>query len=254
MAEKINFKEQILKLLHKIYREDEYTNALLNPIENKFNDVLQAIEEAKNTLFFNSLNEEGCKWYEALLDLIPTEKQTLEDRQAQIQAKWQSNLHSDIYLIQQVCDAWKNGEVEADFINGKLQITFVGSYGVPEDLDGLIEAVKNVKPAHLAYYIIFKYLLIRDIHEVKTIEEMEKLGYIRRKVTMKTGETKDFLSDLLPVISMGVQSGQAVTIIAYKEPDFTQEITDWETLQEKVIVNATFIQECFNRLSVDFTG
>lgn len=175
MAEKINFKEQILKLLHKIYREDEYTNALLNPIENKFNDVLQAIEEAKNTLFFNSLNEEGCKWYEALLDLIPTEKQTLEDRQAQIQAKWQSNLHSDIHLIQQVCDAWKNGEVEADFINGKLQITFVGSYGVPEDLDGLIEAVKNVKPAHLAYHIIFKYLLIRDVHEVKTIEEMEKL-------------------------------------------------------------------------------
>lgn len=80
------------------------------------------------------------------------------------------------------------------------------------------------------------------------------LGYIRRKVTMKTGETKDFLSDLLPVISMGVNSGQEVTIIAYKEPDFTQEITDWETLQEKVIVNATFIQECFNRLSVDFTG
>lgn len=80
------------------------------------------------------------------------------------------------------------------------------------------------------------------------------LGYIRRKVTMKTGETKDFLSDLLPVISMGVESGQEVTIIAYKKPDFTQEITDWKTLQEKVIVNATFIQECFNRLSVDFTG
>ena len=28
------------------------------------------------------------------------------------------------------------------------------------------------------------------------------LGYIRRKVNMSTGETKDFLSDLLPVISM----------------------------------------------------
>lgn len=83
---------------------------------------------------------------------------------------------------------------------------------------------------------------------------LTSLGYVRRKVTMKTGETKDFLSDLLPVISMGVQNGQAVTIIAYKEPDFTQDVTDWEALQEQKIVTAEFINECFARLSVDFTG
>lgn len=83
---------------------------------------------------------------------------------------------------------------------------------------------------------------------------LTSLGYIRRKVTMKTGETKDFLSDLLPVISMGVQNGQAVTIIAYKEPDFTQDVTDWEALQEQKIVTPEFVQECFMRLSFDFTG
>ena len=83
---------------------------------------------------------------------------------------------------------------------------------------------------------------------------LTSLGYIRRKVTMKTGETKDFLSDLLPVISMGVNSGQIVTIIAYKEPDFTQDVTDWESLQEVKTVTLEFIQECFARLSSDFTG
>ena len=83
---------------------------------------------------------------------------------------------------------------------------------------------------------------------------LTSLGYIRRKVTMKTGETKDFLSDLLPVISLGVSSGQAVNIITYKEPDFTQDNVDWETLQEPKIVTAEFIQECFARLSSDFTG
>ena len=83
---------------------------------------------------------------------------------------------------------------------------------------------------------------------------LTSLGYIRRKVTMKTDETKDFLSDLLPVISMGVNSGQAVTIISYKEPDFTQDVTDWEALQEVKTVTPEFIQECFARLSSDFTG
>ncbi len=78
------------------------------------------------------------------------------------------------------------------------------------------------------------------------------LGYVRRKVTMATGETKDFLSDLLPTISMGVNLGQPVSIITYKEPVFTQEITDWEALQEIKEVTAQFVQECFLQLSNDF--
>ena len=78
------------------------------------------------------------------------------------------------------------------------------------------------------------------------------LGYIRRKVTMATGETKDFLSDLLPTISMGVQMGQPVTIITYKEPDFTQENIDWVALQEEKQVTSAFVQECFLQLSNDF--
>lgn len=80
------------------------------------------------------------------------------------------------------------------------------------------------------------------------------LGYIRRKVSMKTGETKDFLTDLLPVISMAVNSGQSVTIITYAEPDFTQDITDWESLQEIKAATPQFIMECFNQVSTDFTG
>lgn len=80
------------------------------------------------------------------------------------------------------------------------------------------------------------------------------LGFIRRKVSMKTGETKDFLTDLLPVISMAVSQGQAVNIITYREPDFTQEVTDWESLQTVKIATPQFIQECFNQVSTDFTG
>ena len=78
------------------------------------------------------------------------------------------------------------------------------------------------------------------------------LGYIRRKVSMATGETKDFLSDLLPTISMGIQMGQPVQIIAYDKPDFTQEITDWTALQNVQTVTADFVQECFMQLSNDF--
>ena len=69
---------------------------------------------------------------------------------------------------------------------------------------------------------------------------------------MATGEIKDFLSDLLPTISMGVQMGQPVTIITYNKPDFTQEITDWTVFQNEQTVTAEFVQECFLQFSNDF--
>ena len=77
-------------------------------------------------------------------------------------------------------------------------------------------------------------------------------GYIRRSVTMQDGSHKDFLSDLLPVISMGIQSGQPVTIITYNTPDFSKDITDWKQYQNRVAVTPQFIQECFTQLSNDF--
>jgi len=78
------------------------------------------------------------------------------------------------------------------------------------------------------------------------------LGYIRRAVTMKDGSHKDFLSDLLPTISMAVQMGQEVKIIAYDMPDFTEDVTDWTEYQHNETVTAQFIQECFVQLSADF--
>lgn len=78
------------------------------------------------------------------------------------------------------------------------------------------------------------------------------LGYIRRKVTMADGSHKDFLSDLLPVISMGVQAGQAVNILAYDAPPFDEDVTDWTKYQHQKVVTAQFIQECFMQLSADF--
>lgn len=80
------------------------------------------------------------------------------------------------------------------------------------------------------------------------------LGWIRRKVTMADGGTKDFLSDLLPAISMALNMGQAVNIITYTLPDFTQDITDWTIYQEIKQVTPQFISECFNQLNNDFLG
>lgn len=127
----------------------------------------------------NQLDVDNATWG---LDLFERElgvrwnDKPLAERRAGIKAKWRSSGKSDLYLIQQVADSWKNGQVKVEFReDGKIHITFNGEFGVPENLTGLEEAIDEVKPAHLELAYHFMYLLIKDIHEVKTINEMQRL-------------------------------------------------------------------------------
>ena len=68
------------------------------------------------------------------------------------------------------------------------------------------------------------------------------LGYVRRKVTMKDGTFKDFLTDIVPLLQVGVQ------IITY-----TLNGTEL-TQNTGVTVTENFINECKQQVFNDFYG
>lgn len=72
------------------------------------------------------------------------------------------------------------------------------------------------------------------------------LGYIRRKVTMKDGSTKDFLTDILPLLQVGVP------IISYDKPDFTTDEMPAQNTDK--LVTEEFINECKQQVLKDFYG
>lgn len=129
------------------------------------------------------------------------------------------------------------------------------------DEEGNIIGYDKVPKTHKET-ITVKGLVINPNYEQEEAERREadfnkaffntSLGYIRRAVTMADGSKKDFLSDLLPVISMGVQAGTAVNILTYDKPPFDEDVTDWTEYQHQKVVTAQFIQECFMQLSEDF--
>lgn len=170
----MNFKEKILKLLNKIYRLDELVNILLNPIASKVWYFLQIIESVYKNFFFDTLDEYGCNYYEKILGLTTNETEPLDNRRAKIQAKWLSNNHNSITLIRNICSSWNDGETEADFKNGKITLRFTRTIGTPANLESLLKAIEIIKPAHIPILTIFRYLIIEEIHEVKSIEEMER--------------------------------------------------------------------------------
>ena len=89
-----------------------------------------------------------------------------------------------------------------------------------------------------------EYLTEEEIAE-KQQEQFAKdffntsLGYVRRKVHMKDGSIKDFLTDILPLLQ------ENVPIITYNL-DGTQNVG--------IMVTEQFIQECKQQLMIDFYG
>lgn len=109
------------------------------------------------------------------------------------------------------------------------------------------EVMKNGKPVINPDYE--KEQAQKRQEQFETDFFLTSLGYIRRKVTMANGDIKDFLADLLPSIAMGVQFGQTVSVITYKEPDAKKDLTEYQETKQATL---QFVQECFAQLNNDF--
>ena len=163
---------KMLQMLYRQYRDDPWVQALFQSAGLKLDELDLGIHELGDQHFFDT-----CTWmlplYEQMLRITPKATQTLDDRRAAVEAKWKSAGHIDITLLQAIADSWRNGASAVTFEEGFLVITMISVLGVPEDLDTLLDAISAAAPAHLPLRCVLHYLLIRDIHEVMTLEEMQ---------------------------------------------------------------------------------
>jgi uncharacterized protein YmfQ (DUF2313 family) len=78
--------------------------------------------------------------------------------------------------IQNVAKSYANGDVEVveDYVNYKIIVRFVNKFSVPSDLEDLQEFLREIIPAHLEVEYVIAHLLIRNVHEVMTLSEIEQ--------------------------------------------------------------------------------
>ena len=153
-------------------------------------------------------------------------------------------------------------------VDSELRLTDITEIGALESGYYLVdeETAKEIESTP-DYYKIELGKVVKKTEEEYAQEQAQKrqekfekeffltsLGYIRRSVNMATGETKDFICDIVPALQAGLAAGIATPIITYELPDFTKEITTeyLETLQEVKPVTAEFLQECIMQLATDF--
>lgn len=155
-------------------RNDPYTLELLKAAGLSLDHLDSYIKDISDQMDVDRATW-GLDLYEREAGIKIDHARGYAERRAGIKAKWRSSGNADVTLLQQVADSWKNGTVKVDFIDGHIDMTFIGEYGVPERLDGLKNALDEVKPAHLDIIYHFMYLLVKDIHgmDINTLQNTQ---------------------------------------------------------------------------------
>lgn len=168
---------KLLNNLPQIYRNADWLKAIYGASGKDLDDINSIIDTAEAQLNF-STSTWGLPFWENELGIRPSKNTDIDTRRSFVSAKWKGDQKTDLNLMQAVCNSWKNGDVEVVFINGKIQLIFIGEYGIPKDLDSLLTAIDDVKPAHLGVTTKFKYLLIKDINNLKTLNQIEQIKIV----------------------------------------------------------------------------
>lgn len=152
--------------------KDYLPERLVSPAVEDFEDALQPQLDAIADLFagisenelFAATAEKWLPLWEAAFG-IPTEPdKSLSDRRSRLLSKLRGAGTTTPERIRQAVSAFANSDCEiiertADYA---FDIRFVGVYGIPPNIDDVKAAVEEMKPAHLAYRLIFLYHCWQD--------------------------------------------------------------------------------------------
>jgi hypothetical protein len=161
----------LINLLPPYEKTSDVFNEILRVEQNEFDKSRIDISDIEKQIFIDTATW-GLEVYEKELGIKADINKPNEERRSVIKSKWRGTGKVDKDLIKRVVDAYTNGEVEVGF-DGNIIVTFVGILGTPPNIEDAKNAVRDIAPAHLQIIYKYMYLLIQDIHEAMTLEQLE---------------------------------------------------------------------------------
>ena len=159
-------------------------------LQGAFNHWTEAISAARDELIAQ-LNVATATWglalWERELGLETDVSRPYEYRRTRVMSKLRGTGATTKAMIQNVAESFSNGEVAIIEHSGenRFEVKFVGTLGIPPNLDDLAAAIEEIKPAHLAYSFVFIYRTHAELspytHEelsAYTYEELRSRGDI----------------------------------------------------------------------------
>lgn len=101
----------------------------------------------------------GLDLWEKALGLKTEAGKSLDFRRSRVRSKLRGQGTTTAAMLQNVAESFSNGAVEIieHPAESRFEVKFVGTVGVPPNMDDLTAAIDDIKPAHLAYTYIIIY-------------------------------------------------------------------------------------------------
>lgn len=148
----------LMSRLPSYYFNSSVAKDITNVLQNDLDLFNFAIESTLNQFYVNECDE-YINRYEEEFDIKTDESKDLEFRRNVLISKIRGTGTTTKDMIKNVSDAFTNGDVEVieDNDNYRFIVKFTSILGIPINLDDLINAIEEIKPAHLECIYEFKY-------------------------------------------------------------------------------------------------
>ncbi|MGE6260861.1 putative phage tail protein [Heyndrickxia sporothermodurans] len=170
-------KDEIIELYPDFIRNSPEYLEIARVAGKQFDLLIAAIDDLLNQFFIETATW-GLEYWEKDYG-IPTDlKKPIEERRSNVIAKKRGIGTVTKQLIKSTAEAYYGGEVEVTGVPRELEgrVKFISNYGVPSNLNDVKKALLDIFPSHMELIFEFTYLLISQIHNVKTLKEMEQIS------------------------------------------------------------------------------
>ncbi|MEW4368506.1 YmfQ family protein [Paenibacillus kandeliae] len=165
---------ELFSYLPAYYETSRVMRADMDSKGTEMDALYQALDETFQQFFVRTATWGIERWENELGIAVDTTK-PLEQRRAVAESKLRGGGKFSGALVKNVAEAYDGGKVTVTFQPERWNFTiqFVDTHGIPPNLNDLKAAIEEIKPAHLSVEYKFSYLLIKDIHLVQTLSDME---------------------------------------------------------------------------------
>lgn len=167
---------EMLSYLPGYYENSRVILADMHAKGAELDDLHQALNETLDQFFVRTATWGLSQWEEELGITVDLSK-PLDQRRSVVESKLRGAGKFTGRLVKNVAESFHGGGVDVTFQPEQWSFTvkFVDTIGIPPNLDDLKAALEEIKPAHMAVEYEFNYLLIRDIDQVMTLNELEQM-------------------------------------------------------------------------------
>lgn len=173
----------MIKHLPLYERKSTIFRAVLTAYDKEFRNTEQQLEIVDRNLFVDTAIE-ALPIYERDLGIKQNSSLRYDQRREQITSRNRASFDQTTKAtIKAVAAAFGNGEVEVNPTDtpGIYEIRFVGTRGIPDNVEGLKQAIDIIVPAHLQFDYVYSFNTWDFISD-RTWENVSKITWENIKI------------------------------------------------------------------------